>query len=237
MAVIPPPKQPGSPAAGRARGGGGVAGGGWGRGAGRGPPPRARGRRPPPPRGGPPAVVSRNRGFWGGQLAHLGVALVAVAIAVSGGLDERMTTSLTPGESVSFAGYEVTYEGPFEVEEAHRTVTGTTLAVARDGRDLGTLEPSVNAYHGQPQAVGTPAVRTGLTEDLYAALRDLDDDRIAVELIRYPFMWLLWVGGLTIAAGAVWALTDRRTPRRRRDEPVAAATPPDARAEEEAVGD
>ena len=171
------------------------------------------------PHGGPRSawlVSRRNPAFWGGQLAHLGVAAVAVAIALSGNLATKATLDLTRGESGQVAGYQLTYQGSYQRDEPLRTVTGARLAVARGGRTLEVLQPRINDYRNQVQAVGTPSVRTTFTADLYTTLRSISDERVVVDVYHYPFMWLLWAGGLTTAAGGVWALTGR-TSRRIRD--------------------
>ena len=43
-------------------------------------------------------------------------------------------------------------------------------------------------------------------QDVYIALTRLDDQRAAVNLYRYPLMWLLWAAGLLVVLGGAWAL-------------------------------
>ena len=151
---------------------------------------------------------SRSRGerlgWWGGQVAHVGVALMAFGIAVSGGLSESATGELRVGEPVQLLDYELTFQGVNEVEEPNRLVRQAPIEIVRDGRDLGTYAPSLNAFRNQAVSIGTPSVRTTFTEDVYLALRNFDDDRIDLEVIRFPFMWVLWVGaGVLVAGGGV----------------------------------
>lgn len=154
-------------------------------------------------------VMSRDRGFWGGQISHAGVALVAVAVALYGNLGVGAQAELTAGESTEVAGYTLTYEEGFNRNEPNRTVIGARVAVKQDGRLLTVLEPSVNRYPNVNQAIGTPAVRTGLTGDLYLSLRSIEDGGIVLEAQVFPYMYLLWIGGLVTAAGGLWA---RRRP-------------------------
>ncbi|MBI5157380.1 MAG: heme lyase CcmF/NrfE family subunit [Acidimicrobiia bacterium] len=155
-------------------------------------------------------------GYWGGMVAHVGVAMVAVAIAFSGSFDTRDTVSLDRGESVVVDGYTLTYVSPFLREEAHRTVIGATVAVARGGSDLGTLGPALTQYPNQVQAIPTPSVRIGLREDLYLSLVRLESEtaRVTLDVYRFPLMWLLWLGGLVIVGGGALSFVGRR---RRRD--------------------
>ncbi len=168
-------------------------------------------------------LVRNDPGYWGGQVSHIGVALVAVAITVSGAFATRVTDApLSPGESVEFAGYEVAYVAPFFRSERHRDVIGATVELRRGGDVVATLEPRLNDYPNQVQAVPTPAVRIGPVEDIYISLTRIESGDITLDLFRYPLQWLLWAGGLLTAAGAAVPLVLRK---RRRDVEAPAAEP------------
>lgn len=151
-------------------------------------------------------------GYWGGMVSHIGVALVAVAIAFSGSFDSRQTIELEVGASADFDGYTITYEGPFARQDPNRTLIGATLALARDGRDLATLRPALAQYPNQVQAIPTPAVRTGLLEDVYLSLVRIEPEsgRVTFDAHRFPLMWLLWSGGLLVVSGGLLSFTGRR---------------------------
>ncbi|MBN9098029.1 MULTISPECIES: cytochrome c-type biogenesis CcmF C-terminal domain-containing protein [unclassified Pseudonocardia] len=157
-------------------------------------------------------LVRGQRGYWGGQLAHLGVALAAVAIAVSGGLAQRATVSLDRGQSVAFAGYTVTFEVSEEHPEADRLVTDAHI-VLRDGGPDGPVvrvaQPRLVAFPNQPTAVGNPSVWSTAGRDVYVTLGGLDPQRVTLNLYRYPLMVWLWVAGGLMMAGGLWALTGR----------------------------
>ena len=154
-------------------------------------------------------LVRGRRGFWGGQLAHLGLALVAVAVAVSGSLAERSSATLAPGQSVAFAGYTVTYEGSAERQLADRRVVAARFVLRAGGRVVRVAEPRLNSFPNQVQAVASPSVWTGPTQDVYVALTRLDEKQAAVKLYRYPFLWLLWAAGGLVVLGGLWALGGR----------------------------
>ncbi len=170
-------------------------------------------------------LVRNDPGYWGGQLSHVGVALVAVAITVSGAFATRLAdVPLAPGESVDFAGYEVTYVAPFFLTERHRDVIGATVELRRGDDVVAVLTPRLNDYPNQVQAVATPAVRVGWLEDVYVSLSRIDGGDITLDLFRYPLQWLLWAGGLLVAAGAALPLLVRKRGR------TAAPAPEPARA-------
>ena len=174
-------------------------------------------------------LARRNRGWWGGQLAHLGVAVTAVAIAVTGALGTQTSATLAVGDTARLGGYTLRYDGLVQRDEPHRSVAAAQVAVLRDGVEVATLQPRLNLYRNSRQPIATPAVRTTLTDDLYLALRRLTPNELGLEAYRYPLMWLLWAGLALIITGGGWALTGRRDGRSRLDtaatEPVAAPTP------------
>jgi cytochrome c-type biogenesis protein CcmF len=89
---------------------------------------------------------------------HVGVLLIIVGIAASQEYGARATATLYPGQSVSVAGYTMTYQGLDPRQESNRMVLGARITAARDGRTLGTLFPSQNYYQTLQQPVVTPAV-------------------------------------------------------------------------------
>ncbi|MHB1067690.1 MAG: cytochrome c-type biogenesis CcmF C-terminal domain-containing protein, partial [Candidatus Nanopelagicales bacterium] len=161
----------------------------------------------PPPR--PQSMwrlVRRQRGYWGGQLAHIGLALVALGIVTSGTLADRASVSLAVGESTRFGGYTLTYEGNEEVTGANRSATIALIVFEAEGEVVYRAEPALTQFNNQVRAVATPSVWGSPTRDIYVALSSLEDDRVAINLYRYPYMWLLWAGGITVMLGGLWAL-------------------------------
>jgi len=161
-------------------------------------------------------------GFWGGMVAHIGVAVVAVAIAFSGSFSVRDTLTFDVGDTLGFDGYTLTYEGPTLRQEPNRQVIGALFTLSRGNDRLGVLEPRLNQYVNQVQAIPTPSVRTGLREDVYLSLVRIDagNARATIDVFRFPLMWLLWTGTLVIVAGGTWSWAIAR---RRRTDVIAEA--------------
>ncbi len=160
--------------------------------------------------GGLLRLMRGRRGYWGGQLAHVGVVLVAVAISVSGSLAQRSSATLAPGQSVGFAGYTVTYEGSEERQLPDRKILAARFTLRQHGRVVRVAEPRLSMFPRQVTAVAAPSVWTTPTQDVYVALTRLDGQRAAVNLYRYPLMWLLWAAGFLVMLGGLWALGGRR---------------------------
>jgi len=154
------------------------------------------------------STVGNDLGFWGGQLAHVGVALVAVAIATTSALAVRTEVSVAQGETAVVGGYCVEYLDAFRRTEPERIVQGVRVAVHDSSCSGGgsILEPRLHEYPKFGQIIATPDVKTGLVDDVYVTIAGTDGDAIRLSVLIFPLQWLLWFGGLTIVAGGLVAL-------------------------------
>jgi cytochrome c-type biogenesis protein CcmF len=158
-------------------------------------------------------AMRRDPGFWGGQIAHIGLVVAAVGITMSGIYASRATIGLEPGESAPFDGYTLTYEAPFSRDEDHRSIVGASIALDRGDDRLAVLRPTLNQFENFAQPVPSPAIRVGLAEDVYVSLVRIDTTAITVDVFRHPLIWMLWAGGAIVVAGALWSLAMRKPER------------------------
>ena len=156
----------------------------------------------------PSAVLRTMRndaGYWGGQISHLGVAILALGIAISANLTVEADITLTPGATESVAGFDITYVSPFTRQEPTRFVTGAQVEVARNGKVVSELEPRLNQYPTSTQSVATPEVDASWGGDLYLSLKSIDAQRVTLGVFWFPFIWLVWVGGFIASAAVLWS--------------------------------
>jgi cytochrome c-type biogenesis protein CcmF len=171
-----------------------------------------------------PTAALRRPGRIGGLVAHLGIAVAAVAVVASS-LGTEAEITLRPGEPAVFRGDVLRLEEVRRRAEPHRRVIVADVAVSREGAPRGTLTPSLNLYPGASEPIGTPAIRWSAVSDLYASLVAVEGDRVTLRLYRNPGVSWLWVGGSLVAAGGAMAATRRPAPSRR---PARAAVRPEA---------
>ena len=168
----------------------------------------------------------------GGMVVHLGVVVVAVAFAASSAYDHRGEFRLAPGQTATLAGHRVTYLGSRTVQHPNRRSVRADVRV--DGGRV--YRPSLNQFPFATQAVGTPSVRTGLSEDVYLTLvsapRD-EGDPAVIGVVVQPLVVWLWVGGALMATGTLLAAV---TGRRRRAVEARAAPEPETEPVHEPVG-
>lgn len=159
-------------------------------------------------------MVQSDGHYWGGQLSHVGVAVLALGIALSSNLAVHSAFSVGQFETVHFAGMELTYFEPVQRQAPNREILGARIAIARSGRSVGVLEPSINTYTSQGQTIGTPSVASSLGGDLYLTLDRIDASGIAFKAIWFPYLWMVWFGGMLASFAPAWAWIARRTRRR-----------------------
>jgi cytochrome c-type biogenesis protein CcmF len=172
-----------------------------------------------------------NPRLYGGLVVHFGVVLIAVTLAVSSSYGANQEVRLRRGESATVSGYTLTYLRTREARSAQKTTISADVRVRRGDRDLGVYAPAISTFPNSTEGIGTPSVRTGLTEDVYLTLVSSPNDggRIALGVRVNPMILWLWVGGGVIALGTLLALLPR--PRRRSRTPVH-TTPEPARTDE-----
>jgi cytochrome c-type biogenesis protein CcmF len=155
-------------------------------------------------------VFGRDPGFWGGMTSHAGVALLAVGISCAANLADHTQVNLRNGETVSFAGYELTYVASFLQEEVNRTVIGAQVRVDRDDRQVSVLTPRLNQFERSSLVITSPAVHAAPGGDLYLTLLGVDQVEATLKLDTSPMQWLIWAGGLVAVLGGLVSLKGRR---------------------------
>jgi cytochrome c-type biogenesis protein CcmF len=175
---------------------------------------------------GPPLaawrLATRNRRRYGGYLVHAGIAVMAVAVAVSSSMGSDLTVTLRPGESVELGGYTVTHRRVVtERLASDPRVVETRAELTLAGPQSGALAPALRDYPSSASLVATPAVRTGAGEDLYVTLLASDPagGDVTLHVFVNPLVAWIWMGGGVVLLGAAFAAWPER---RRRPAPVTA---------------
>jgi cytochrome c-type biogenesis protein CcmF len=144
---------------------------------------------------------------YGGYVVHLGIVLVALAVATSQARTAEAERTLAPGDSFSVAGYTVQLVALRDVHEQQRDRVVADLAITGNGADE-RLHPALVQYPNSTQAVGSPGISAGLRDDLYTILAGYDQRALSWVTIRtrvIPGVSWLWLGGAVVGIGAVFA--------------------------------
>ncbi|MEP6693285.1 MAG: heme lyase CcmF/NrfE family subunit [Chloroflexota bacterium] len=153
------------------------------------------------------SLLRRNGRRYGGYIVHLGIVLVAVAVATSQSKTVEVERTVRAGESFQAAGYTVSFAGLRSVSEPQRDVLVADLAITGNGADE-HLRPAVLFFPNATQAVGSPAIAAGLRDDVYTILVAYDTSThlwATIRVLVIPMVSWLWLGGAVVGLGAVIA--------------------------------
>ena len=152
-------------------------------------------------------LLRRNGRRYGGYVVHLGIVLVAVAVATSQSKTVEVERTVRAGEHFDVAGYTVAFGGLRSVSEPQRDLLVADLAITGNGADE-QLRPSLVFFPNATQAVGSPGISAGLRDDVYTILAAYDTSANSWATIRVlviPLVSWLWLGGAVVGLGAVIA--------------------------------
>ncbi|MXW60374.1 MAG: heme lyase CcmF/NrfE family subunit [Acidimicrobiaceae bacterium] len=159
----------------------------------------------------------------GGMIVHLGVVLIAVALAASNSYVRQETFEMTPGETAELSGHTFTFLGTEVVEYSNRVER--KAAVRIDGGQV--YEPAIAVYDFAGRLIGIPSVRSTLTDDVALSIAEMSDDgqTVFLRVTIQPLIVWLWIGGFVMAAGTLLAIAggSRRSPISPVSAPVTAA--------------
>ena len=159
-------------------------------------------------------LATRNRRRYGGYLAHVGICVMAVAIAVSATLGSDRTATLQPGETLALGAYTITYDQLVRERLASDPrVIETRAELTLAGPQSGAIATALRDYPNSSTAIATPVVRTALGEDLYVTLLAYNPTSQAatIRVFINPLVMWIWAGGAIVALGALFAIwPDRR---------------------------
>jgi len=157
-------------------------------------------------------LKSLPRGYYGMQVAHLGVAILIVGITVVTGYESEKDLRMERGDTVSVGGYDFQFKGLNLVSGPNYEAIRTELSVGRNGIVNVRMHPEKRIYNVSGNVLTNAAIDTGVFRDLYVAMGEPagENDGWSFRIQYKPFVDWIWAGAFLMAAGGVLALTDRR---------------------------
>ena len=151
---------------------------------------------------------SRGRRRLGAYIVHAGAIIVIAAIAVSSTMGSSKEVQLRQGETATLGAYTLTFLNAERITEPHRESVQARMEISKNGRSVGMLYPRMNHYENQREPIGSPAVRTSLTEDLYLSVHNIDVESGSVGLLVLinPMVCWIWIATAIMALGGLVAL-------------------------------
>jgi cytochrome c-type biogenesis protein CcmF len=151
------------------------------------------------------------RAWWGMQLAHFGLAVFVIGVALVSTYQDERDVRMAPNETVLVGGYTFTFIGVRNALGPNYRAAVGTVELSKDGRMLRTLHPEKRNYNSSGMPMTEAAIDPGFLRDVYVSLGEpLEGDAWAVRVYYKPFVGWIWGGCLLMALGGILAAADRR---------------------------
>lgn len=155
-----------------------------------------------------PTVPKRSLRWYGARIVHLGVAVMFIGIAGSGGYAVEKTAALRPGDKTNIAEYELTYEDLNVRHGRNFTAVAAEISVYKNQKLIAKLKPAKAFYSASRKNVSEIDIRRTLAGDLYLALTEVDNSRklINLHVMIKPLINWIWIGSFVMVLGALTVL-------------------------------
>ena len=142
---------------------------------------------------------------YGARIVHLGVALMFIGIAGSGGYDTERQMSMVPGQQEQLGNYKLVYESLGADHGPNFTAMWAAVSVY-DKHDqlVAQLKPAKAVYSAGGKAVSEVDIRRTLGSDVYLAIMDVDisSKMINLRAMVKPLINWIWIGSVFLVIGA-----------------------------------
>lgn len=154
------------------------------------------------------------RSAQGMTLAHFGLAVAIFGFTGSSLWKTEDVRFVSPGDVVSIAGYDVTFEGVRDIRGPNYLSRQGDLTVMYDGMVLEVLQPERRYYPVADMSTTESAIRQTLAGDLYASIveptGDADAGAWTLRILYEPLINCIWIGSVLMVLGGLLSLSDRR---------------------------
>jgi cytochrome c-type biogenesis protein CcmF len=151
------------------------------------------------------------RSAWGMTIAHIGLAVAIAGITGAALWRTEAIQVMRPGETVTVAGYEFTFEGVENLRGPNYFIERGTFTVRYDGAQYAVMRPENRKYFVQQRETTEAAIHTTAIKDLYLVLGGKAEDGGWVTRIYHnPLVPWMWAGALIMMLGGTLSLSDRR---------------------------
>jgi len=150
--------------------------------------------------------------FYGMQVAHIGMLVTAVGIAIVSGFNNERDIKMSTNDTVELNEYRFEFKGSKQVNGPNYSADRGTFSVYKGDKLISNLYPEKRHYRSQMgNAMTEAAIDAGVTRDLFVALGEpLENGSWAVRLQYKPFIRWIWFGCILMALGAILAIMDKR---------------------------
>ena len=149
--------------------------------------------------------------FYGMLLAHFGLAIFIIGVAMVKGYESEQDITMQVGETVKIKGLDFRFDGAKPVKGPNYLAQQGAFYISKNGNVVTTLTPEKRFYPVQQATMTEASIDVGITGDLYISLGEqLEAGAWSVRIYIKPFVQWIWLGSILMALGGVLTLVDKR---------------------------
>lgn len=159
------------------------------------------------------ALIKLPLSYWGMQVAHIGMLIVAIGVGVTTSLSVETDVAMGVGDTANVRGYEFAMTELSAIRGKNYDGEMATVMVSKNGQHIGTLQPQKRTYVVSMMPMTEASINASLMRDLYVALGEPIDDTgntWAVRIYVKPAIRLIWLGSIIMSLGGLLATMDKR---------------------------
>ncbi len=157
-------------------------------------------------------LTHRNTRRYGGYLVHMGIVLMFVGWS-GHPFNQTAIGQVNKGDTMKVGAYTLKVADLTEGETADYLWDTAILQVSKNGKALGTLEPTRRFYKIAQQGTAEVALRTRLNEDLYINYAAREGDKATLQAYVFPLVTWIWVGVVVLIGGTFVCLVPSKVAR------------------------
>ena len=150
------------------------------------------------------------RTAWATTLAHFGIGVTVLGIVSTSAWESELVTTMRVGDTREIAGYTVAFEGVSHVEGPNFVSDTGRFTITAPGRGARVAEPERRAYVASGMPTTEAAIETYGLSQLYVQLGETSGDTHVVRVWHKPYITLIWLGAVIMAAAGFLSLSYRR---------------------------
>jgi cytochrome c-type biogenesis protein CcmF len=161
------------------------------------------------------AALKQPRSFFGMHLAHIGIAVFVVGVAMVNAYQAEKDVKMEIGDTVTVGAYTFKFNGVRPEKGPNYNALIGDMDLLKNGQTARKMFPEKRNYLTSSMPMTEAAIDTGFLRDVYVSLGEPIDKAHpeaawAVRVYYKPFVDWIWGGCVLMALGGLLALSDRR---------------------------
>jgi cytochrome c-type biogenesis protein CcmF len=144
-------------------------------------------------------------------LAHIGIFIVIIAIALTAIFSKTKELNMKFGDKTNISNYEINFENVEYLAGKNYIARQGNFLITQNNKKIITLKPQSRYYPENNQTTTEADIKYFMFADLYLVMGGKDEaENYAIRVYYKPFMSFIWLGCLLIFIGGIWSILGKK---------------------------